>query len=97
MRVEGGGLGEKNEEMRGARRENEEKKETMMSRRIREDEEEEEERKGSGEEVSLGQGKKEDVEEVQQRLALAVGDTLQVGEDVLDLQQAFPEAGHGQD
>ena len=95
-RVEGGGLGEKNEEMRGARRENEEKKETM-SRRIREDEEEEEERKGSGEEVSLGQGKKEDVEEVQQRLALAVGDTLQVGEDVLDLQQAFPEAGHGQD
>ena len=58
-----------------------------MSRRIREEEEEEEEeeKKGSGE------------EELQQRLALAVGDTLQVGKDVLDLQQAFPEAGHGQD
>ena len=63
-----------------------------MSWRIRE--EEEEGRKGSGEEESLGEEEEEHVEE---RCALAVGDALQVGEDVLDLLQPLPEAGHGQD
>lgn len=35
--------------------------------------------------------------EVQRMFALIVGDALQICEDVLDLHQAFFEAGHGED